>query len=303
MIELKNAKDVKIFDDIEIYHYYLGDFNVGECMLSPLRIESNPSFCIFYHNEGRLYWKDFGTGLFGDSIEFVKRMFGLTYGAAVKKIELDVQAGFSSFIGLPNKIKRTTDIQIKRRDFSILDLNYWLDYGITKEILDKFKVFSISNYWLNDKVFYIPRNKLTFAYQFVTKFKIYQPYDKYNWISNCTSTVLQGIDSDSDLLILSKSHKDCMTYYSMGYSARAPQSESILLSKEIIDYLKGKHKRIIVNFDNDEAGLQAMRIYNEKYGFETFSVPKIEGIKDIADFRKYHSEEQTKQLINEKIKK
>ena len=118
MIELKNVESVKIITDIEVFRYYLGDFNIGESILSPLRQESRPSFCIFYHNEGKgLRWKDFGTGESGDAIELVRRLFGISYGAAVKKAELDLKTGFSGFIGIPDIVKQKgyTNIQIKKR--------------------------------------------------------------------------------------------------------------------------------------------------------------------------------------------
>jgi len=163
-IQDKTELDISNISDIDIYKFYIGDFEIGNIMLSPLRKETHPSFSIFYNADNEvLLWKDWGLGVSGNSISFVMKLFGLSYRAAVKKIGSDL-SGFSSFIGLPNKIiKKPVNIEIKIKNFTEQDLDYWKSYGITKEILDKFRVYSISHYWLNECQFAV-YNKLSYAY-------------------------------------------------------------------------------------------------------------------------------------------
>ena len=157
-------RTINDISDIDIYKFYLKDIKIG-INLSPFRKENHPSFSLFYSGDV-LLWKDWGLNESGNSVKFVMKLFGLSYRAAVKKIELDL-SGLSSFIGLPNKLsqdKKSVNIKIRIKDFTKQDLNYWNKYGITKEILNKFNIYSISHYWLDNRLFYIHTNKLAYAY-------------------------------------------------------------------------------------------------------------------------------------------
>jgi DNA primase len=61
----------------------------------------------------------------------------------------------------------------------------------------------------------------------------------------------------------------------------APDSENTMLKSDVMEQLKKKYNKIIVLFDNDEAGIKAMEAYKEKYPFIEITVLPMS--KDISD--------------------
>ena len=291
--------------NLDIYRFYLGKFSLSEKILSPLRQEKTPSFGLFQARDGKYLWKDFGTGKCGNSVSLVMELFGLSYKGAKQKISNDL-SGLTSFVGIPNKplshTKQYKDLKIKIKKFSYNDLNYWRLFGINESILKKFEVFSISHYWINDVVYYVNSNKLAFAYHFNGKFKIYFPYSDFKWLNNCQSTTIQGLDQlgKSDLLIITKSLKDIMTLYSLGFTSIAPQSENVILEKEVLDSLYQTYPNIITLLDNDESGFRASKKYND-LGIPSIFIPNESLCKDISDYFKQYGKEQTEELLKKLI--
>lgn len=75
--------------DSQIYTFYLGDkFKLGKAMHCPWRKDNNPSFGFFVGAQGIL-WKDFATNESGRSMVFVARLFSITLGEALRKINHD----------------------------------------------------------------------------------------------------------------------------------------------------------------------------------------------------------------------
>ncbi len=290
--------------DLEVFRFYLGDFKLEETFLSPLRVERSPSFVIFQGRDGKYRYKDFGTGEHGDKINLVQSLFGLTHSGALRKISQDL-SGITCFLGLPNKplipkIEKKTEIKIKSRPFSKGDLEYWSSFGITENTLKRFRVSSISHYWINNSIIYIPKNQLTYAYSLSGKFKIYSPHSKFKWINNCDVTTIQGwnqLVKTGELLVISKALKDIMTLDAFGVSAIAPQSESVLFDKKFIDSLYKRFDNIVTFFDNDLAGTGLAKRYLEEYNICGLSIPENCCSKDISDYYKYFGQVETEELL------
>ena len=82
-----------------------------------------------------------------------------------------------------------------------------------------------------------------YAYKVFDKFKIYRPLaSKYTkWRTNLTTSDVQGlaqIPEKGDLLIITKSLKDVMVLYEMGYTAISAASETTFIPEDIISGLK-----------------------------------------------------------------
>ncbi len=301
-----STKEVKEIDDLDVFKFYLGEFKLEERFLSPLRKERNPSFVIFRGRDGKYRYKDFGTGEHGDKINLVESLFGLAHNGALRKISQDL-SGVTCFLGLPNKpqlsketYQKITDIKIKRRPFSEADLEFWNSFGINKEILDKFQVFSISHYWINDKIIYISKNQLCYAYSISGRFKIYSPMSVHKWINNADATLIQGFNQlaeKGELLVITKALKDVMLLDSLGLSAIAPQSETILLDKDIIDNLYKRFDNIVTFFDNDETGINLAKRYLDIYGIRSCFIPENCCSKDISDYYKHFGADKTRELL------
>ena len=68
-----------------------------------------------------------------------------------------------------------------------------------------------------------------------------------------------------------------------GINSISPQGESIRLTEGLVNLLHSRYQRILVNYDNDAAGLQNMALIKEEFGLEGFTSPTE---KDITDFVK-----------------
>jgi DNA primase len=91
----------------------------------------------------------------------------------------------------------------------------------------------------------------------------------------------------------------------LGYNSVAPQSEAASISKDVIDDLKRRFKKIIVLYDLDTAGFKHSKELCLEHDIECVSLPDKydrEG-KDISDYRQQYGEEETKNILEEILQK
>lgn len=292
-ISLKDLLDK--LDDYTIYSYYLGPFKPGKLMNSPLRNDDKmPSFAIFRTNDGALLFKDHGTGVSGNAITFVKLYKGIESRPELEKELLNIIRKMNpmrkkintSYTRVPSSI----NIGIVRQPFTETDINYWNQFCISKETLEKFNVSSI-RYFLCNKIVravYKEDNPM-YAYKVDDKFKIYRPWaSKYTkWRTNLTNKNIQGLaqlpNTGGNLLIITKSLKDVMCLYEMGFSAIAASSETTFIPNSILKSLLDKWKHIIILYDRDKTGMKTAREYSKKYKLDAIFVHKKFKAKDISD--------------------
>lgn len=281
-------------DEIDIYQKYIRGITLGKIYNSPFRKDKNPSFGIFYSRKtGSLLFKDHGIGLTGNIITFVGHYYGLTnYNEILVKIVEDLKVNDLPVKNYNNVTKykpSETVIGIVRQPFIEADLEYWKQFGISKKTLEKFNVFSCKYYLCNGvvKAMY-STEKPMYAYKVYNRFKIYRPLsDKFTkWRNNLTDYDIQGykqLPENGDLLIITKSLKDCMCLYEMGYSSISPTSESSFIPIEVVEQLKKRFKRILICFDRDVPGVNYARKISLKTGLKCFLVHKKFKAKDISD--------------------
>ncbi len=159
---------------LNIFQFYLHDLPFKYNIKSPLRKDDDtPSFRLLAINNDVILFKDFG-GKKGNVFEFVKLLYGVDYITACKIIDKDMKLGIfektNNVIDYPKielqnfnllKNKQKLKIKIKSIDFTEKDLEWWLEYGITLNTLNKFKVKRISHYFLGYDTLYLTECKET----------------------------------------------------------------------------------------------------------------------------------------------
>ena len=307
---------MSMLDDESIYTYYLGKFKIGRLMNSPLRSDDrNPSFAIFKGKNGDLLFKDHGSGESGNSLKFIKLLKGIDSREDLEKELLKLVRNTN-----PNEIIRkntyTTegisimDIGINRQPFTEVDKQYWKQFHIQLSTLKKYQVFSIKRYFCNRVVrgTYKDTNPM-YAYKVYDRFKIYRPLaSKYTkWRTNLTSEYVQGLAElpvdGGNLLIITKSLKDVMCLYEMGYNAIAASSETTFIPESILNHLKEQWKHILILYDRDETGMKRSHEYSKKYGFDAFFVHKQFKSKDISDAIKNNNFQSVKIWLDKTLSK
>lgn len=295
--------------------YYLGIPIKKGLFVSPLRVDHKPT-CSFYRGR-QLYFKDFATGECLSFENVVMKKYGCNYHEALKIIATD----FGIIDGSKPKIvpiqpvfkkEKKTIIQIEAKSFTKEELEWWEQFGITKNILTKYRVYSCKTVFLNGRIESIYDSKCpSYGYYFGNEegrelWKIYYPYRKnFRFIGNIKTTTIQGynqLPKKSKLLVITKSLKDCMVLYNLGIAAIAPQSETQFIEDNVLEVLKKRFKHIVLLFDNDQTGLEFTNKIKRKYKWITpMIIPLKYKAKDISDFYKAYGRDRTIELIKEGI--
>lgn len=306
------------FSEEQLMEYYLHLPVRRGLFRSPLRRDKQPTCSFYRNNSGTLIFKDFATGQHLNVFGVVQEIFKCDYYEALRIIANDMgivrdrelHRNPGKINENPTKItdKEMSKIQVEVQDFTDLELKWWGKYGITLNILKKFNVYSCKHVFLNGNLLAKSQQHCPIfgyygkKYQGLELWRCYFPKrTSFRFITNWPSKKIQGYDQlpkEGKLLVITKSMKDCMTLYSCGISAIAPNSENLFVSDNMLNELKSRFKYLVVFYDNDRPGLHNMaRIRREHPELVYISIPKQYGSKDISDFYKDHGRKETLNLI------
>ena len=162
-IDTKILLNIPLFEE-SVYNYYL-NIKINHLPMklqSPFYYDKNPSFSLFYHDDGKILYKDFKHDWTGDCFSFVMKLFKITYKESAYKIAKDLNllhlydAGILVDIGnctinkSSNDIKnRTVDYSYKYKAYTKYEITYWQNFGlITKELLLDNNIYSASKIYM-----------------------------------------------------------------------------------------------------------------------------------------------------------
>ena len=321
MISTKNIYGINDIPIEWIFEYYL---NLSEKLdgqdikiSSVFKSEKTPSMCVYYDVHNSEYrFKDFSSGYQGNSINLVMHLFNIEYRDCVLKIEND----YADFIKY-NVSHTATEIKVYDRykvtDFQIrhwnnLDETFWRGFKINSNLLAYYNVSPLVYFTMTkeetdgtESVITTSRNYLYGYFRNDgSLYKIYLPKTpdkKFVKVEN----YIQGVDQlvGKDYLLITSSLKDLMSFTRLGIDnieSIAPDSENSMIAESIIVKLKVKYKKVIVLFDNDEAGKASMLKYKERYNLDFINLGYE---KDLSDTVKAHGVEFTKDVLLKLIKK
>lgn len=306
------------FSEEQLMEYYLHLPVKKGLFRSPLRRDKQPT-CSFYRNKsGTLIFKDFATGQHLNVFDVVQSIFKCDYFESLRIIANDFGIVRDSALRKnPGKInlnpikikdKEISKIQIEVQEFTDSELKWWGKYGISKDILRRFDVYSCKHVFLNDQLFAKSQQHCPIfgyygkKYQGLELWRCYFPKrTSFRFITNWPSKKIQGYDQlpkKGKLLVITKSMKDSMCLYSCGITACAPNSENLFIPDKVLEDLKNRFENIVVLYDNDRPGLYNMaKIRKEHPELTYIFIPKKYGSKDISDFYKDHGRKETLNLI------
>jgi DNA primase len=306
--------------DQQIIEYYLNvKLAYSNLISSPFREDKNPSFGIKYNEAGKFIAKDFSTNETFDCFSIVQKLYNCNFQEALRIISNDFNlinttksscvSGYrvtESTSGLSKLKNKKNVITIEKQPFTKVDLDYWSQYGIDEDTLKLFNIKSCKYVWLNGSLCRIYNSKNpVYAYQFNKTYKIYCPLTKNKktkWLFSGSQNDIEGYDilvtncftsavdkyekSCFDTLIITKSLKDVMCLYKLGYQAISLQGETNPFTFEL--YLKLKNlgfKNFYTFYDNDKAGIEGTNeIVSAFPDFIPLFIPEEYGAKDISDY-------------------
>lgn len=306
------------FSEEQLMEYYLHIPVKKGLFRSPLRRDKQPT-CSFYRNKsGTLIFKDFATGQHLNVFDVVQSIFRCDYFESLRIIANDFgivrdntlhkNPGKINLNPVKIKDKEISKIQIEVQEFTDSELKWWGKYGISKDILKRFDVYSCKHVFLNDQLFAESQQHCPIfgyygkKYQGLELWRCYFPKrTSFRFITNWPSKKIQGYDQlpkKGKLLVITKSMKDSMCLYSCGITACAPNSENLFIPDKVLEDLKNRFENIVVLYDNDRPGLYNMAKIRKEHPELTYVfIPKKYGSKDISDFYKDHGRKETLNLI------
>lgn len=318
--ELTLENVLKKIDEYSIFKAYCKPFKeLDKSFSSELRTDPKPSCRIIYRG-GRLIYKDFGEEGSLDCFGYIMKKYQMTFRQALGAVNTDFNLGLQqelarpslNFFGFEDKVKliekKEAEIKVKYRQWNKADVKFWREgFKIELETLQLYKTRPIQWMFVNDKFITAPKQSYASLIDVENSksiYKIYSPFDEFKWLTNCKSHHYLGysqLPRIGELLIITKSLKDVMELYQMGYNSIAPQSESRQIKDGFMELLRKRFNRIIVFFDNDNAGRLGAEKITSKHSIENIIIPVDTGCKDISDYVKLHGLYQGKQLVTQLI--
>ena len=304
--------------------YYLGVPIKKGLFRSPLRNDQHSTCSFFRGQSGNLYFKDFATGQCLTFEGVVMAKYGCTYHNALKIIAIDFgyiqsdevkkQAAKKPQIKIQPKFEseKETFIQVEIKDFSESELKWWNSFGISKETLNKYKVYSIKTVFLNGNIYaQSTQHSPIYGYYFgkkgnIEQWRIYIPKRReFRFIGNVSTKTIQGykqLPEKGKLLVITKSMKDSMLLSSLGIPAVAPNSETQFVSEKLLEELKERFKNIVLLYDSDLTGVRFMnKIRKQYHDLIVCMIPRKYEAKDISDFYQKYGRSKTIEVIKEYI--
>lgn len=303
-------------------HYLPTPFRVGRNFLNPLYADRHASCNIYYDRKSDTYkMKDFGNDDYsGDCFALVGKLNGLDCKQAKEFIEImtiidrDLHLGLMDgcVSGVSNhpihrdikttpiqKIKKARPYTLAQRPFTTTELAYWKEYGITPELLKRFKVVSLLKFSSENsegKPFCFSSTGTEPVYGYTGKqyVKIYRPFSDIRFlyagdIGDCYCFGLEQLPSKGDLLFITGGEKDVMSLSAHGFHAICFNSETAAIPMGIIRKLSFRFKHIILLFDVDSTGLDSSAKQEQnlkEYGVKRLLLP-LAGTKEDKDISDY----------------
>lgn len=321
-MEIMNKEDILRMTDkgMAIFKHYLPTpFRVGRNFHNPLYEDKHASCNIYYERRSDMYrLKDFGNDDYsGDCFALVGKLNGLNCKEPKEFIEIMTIIDRDLHLGLtknekqiftpiaaaahepvpPTKKKRPyTTIQ---RVFTAAELAYWNKYGITPDILKRFKVTSLLKFSSENsegKPFSFSSTAKESIYGYTGKqhIKIYRPFSDVRFLyagdfgdNYCFG--LEQLPSKGDLLFITGGEKDVMSLTAHGFHAICFNSETVAIPMGIVRKLSFRFKHIILLFDMDKAGLDSSAKQEQnlkEYGVKRLLLP-LAGTKEEKDISDY----------------
>jgi len=313
-----------IFDYItqeDIFNKYWHPVKLDVKYINWLRNGDIKPGCFYKYHNNTLYFVDWaGTKTHYNCFDVVMDLYSTDFKGAINQIKEDFNLTFKVYSFRPNdavprRIERKTkiikneesnssSIIVYPQNFNPIDLKFWNQFGITLDTLNKYKVYSAYKVEINGYLYHVYNNlDPMYAYAEHNTVKIYRPRANKSkkWRTNMKGGILEGytqLQEQGDALIITKSRKDVMCLYELGFNAVAVRSETCLVSENAMNLLKNRFKTIYTLFDNDETGIEASMLMSETYQTKPIFTEKE---KDISDFIRKYSKKEANIMINNKI--
>lgn len=269
-------------DEMAVWTKILGySPKLGHKILSPFRSDSKPS-CVIVSYGGRIVFIDWARGVRYDAVS----AYILLHPG---KVWLEVVDDLLSMAISTKPVyaeKKVNSLFPIYRDWDDRDKVFWTKRNIRKKQLDRHTTLVRPSSGFTYGGGETNHFSLSYAYHHHDKVKIYFPEDRptgSKFLGNMNRDTLWMLQRDSDVLLVSKSHKDMLVLENIcPFDLTHVQSETSLPSQNIIDRWSINYKKIFIFFDNDEAGVANAQKLCEKINGHVRTI-MLQDFKDIDE--------------------
>lgn len=316
-----------------IYIKFLGVTELPKGNISsPFSDDKKPSFKIWKNGT----FKCNSSGKQGDAFEFVanlkqldcKTQFKDVLETIAKEMNIAIQQDIET-VAKENQTfakplqssqktvateKKPSTLNVAKREFTPLDLEYWNKLGVEKTTLEKYNVHSISNYnWSEKKPIYTKKESVAFAFELLGNFKLYIPNQPESGITKNVlppfPTGIFGLEQfgteKKEILIICAGEKDVITANSRGFNAITFGSEAGHPKNEQIEKLQSLCSNLFVCYDNDDTGEKGTKALVKRFPkIIPLQLPQNEKIKgyDVTDYFQEYQASDFQKIIDLAVK-
>ncbi len=333
----------KTENGLQVFRLYMPmKFNTGKKFKNPFYDDHNASCFIYYDKHlQKYYMKDHGDPTYsGDCFWLVGLVHNLddktSFNEILSIINDDMGLGLDlkpsgynkSCIRQPNiqtakvtssdvKTKaKAREFELKSREMSERELEFWSQYGITTDILNKYCVSAVSAFTSSgDNGPYTIRStqeRYVFAYSLDNFVKLYRPHEtnRFYYAGEKPRNYCFGmkqLPTSGDMVFITGGEKDVLSLASHGFNAVCFNSETADFPADVMAILEERFRHIIIMYDSDDTGKAAMAKQTElwsEHGVISVTLP-LAGTKeekDVSDFfRKGMTSQQLRDIVGEAI--
>jgi toprim domain protein len=314
---------------LEVFSFYMPiDFVPKRNFRNPLYEDKRASCNIYLDTKSQCYrMKDFGNEAYsGDCFWFAATMLGLDVRSNFRKVLLTIIQDLNLNITVDfktdenRKTKSPKDVRLvsptptntkerlseKKKVFKLYEqpfnaeeLSFWLRYGITDRILQRYQVKSLFRYETisnQGKPFSLTstREEPMFCYMMGDFVKLYRPQSKLRFLYGGDKLKdyifgFEQLPSKGDVLFITGGEKDVLSLSSHHFNAICFNSETASIPEPIIESLQLRFRHIVLLYDTDETGLreaerQAKLLEPYHVFYLRLSLQGTKAEKDISDF-------------------
>ena len=314
---------------LEVFSFYMPiDFVPKRNFRNPLYEDKRASCNIYLDTKSQCYrMKDFGNEAYsGDCFWFAATMLGLDVRSNFRKVLLTIIQDLNLNITVDfktdenRKTKSPKDVRLvsptptntkerlseKKKGFKLYEqpfnaeeLSFWLRYGITDRILQRYHVKSLFRYETisnQGKPFSLTstREEPMFCYMMGDFVKLYRPQSKLRFLYGGDKLKdyifgFEQLPSKGDVLFITGGEKDVLSLSSHHFNAICFNSETASIPEPIIESLQLRFRHIVLLYDTDETGLreaerQAKLLEPYHVFYLRLSLQGTKAEKDISDF-------------------
>ena len=314
---------------LEVFSFYMPiDFVPKRNFRNPLYEDKRASCNIYLDTKSQCYrMKDFGNEAYsGDCFWFAATMLGLDVRSNFRKVlltiiqdlNLNITVDFKTDENRKTKSPKDSRLvsptptnakerlsekkkvfKLYEQPFNTEELSFWLRYGITDKILQRYHVKSLFRYETisnQGRPFSLTstREEPMFCYMMGDFVKLYRPHSKLRFLYGGDKLKdyifgFEQLPSKGDVLFITGGEKDVLSLSSHHFNAICFNSETASIPEPIIESLQLRFRHIVLLYDTDETGLreaerQAKLLEPYHVFYLRLSLQGTKSEKDISDF-------------------